>query len=86
VSRWSVDFTRAAAKEVRGLEPVTRRRVLAAVAVLETDPQPPGSRTLVGHDSAWRLRVGDFRILYEVDEAVVLVTVFRVAHRRAVYR
>jgi mRNA interferase RelE/StbE len=55
------------------------------VAVLEHDPRPQGCRKLAGCDNAWRLRVGDYRVLYEVFDEQVLVTVVRVAHRRAVY-
>lgn len=82
---YRVEFTNAAAREVRKLDPPIRRRILVAVAELEDDPRPPGARKLVGFDSAWRIRVGDYRILYEVDDIHVLVTVVRVGHRRDVY-
>ncbi|MBF4563391.1 type II toxin-antitoxin system RelE/ParE family toxin [Microbacterium sp. VKM Ac-2870] len=85
MSAYRVEFTTAAAKEVRKLEPQIRRRVLAAIANLETDPRPSGVRKLAGHESAWRVRIGDYRVLYEISNERVVVTVFRVAHRRAVY-
>ena len=80
-----VELTTAAAREVRKLDPSIRRRIIARLQELETDPRPPGVRKLAGFDDAWRVRVGDYRILYEVRDDVVLVTVFRVAHRRDVY-
>lgn len=82
---YRVEFTSAAARQVRKLDVGVRRRVLVALAALETDPRPSGVRKLSGFTDAWRVRVGDYRILYEIDDEVVLVTVFRVAHRRASY-
>ncbi|QNA94059.1 type II toxin-antitoxin system RelE/ParE family toxin [Microbacterium sp. Se63.02b] len=52
---------------------------------MEKEPRPNGVRKLTGFDNAWRVRIGDHRVLYEVVDDVVLVTVFRVAHRRDVY-
>ena len=86
MTAWTVEFTTAAAREVRKLEPSVRRRVLAALAVLEEEARPAGARKLSGSSDAWRIRIGDHRALYEVQEDRVLVTVFRVAHRREVYR
>lgn len=80
-----VEFTTAAAREVRKLDPQTRRRVVAGIGALEYDAPPPGARKLTGFDDAWRIRIGDYRVLYTIDGAEILVTVFRVAHRRDVY-
>lgn len=63
-----------------------RRRVLAGLAVLEQEARPAGARKLSGYTDAWRIRIGDHRALYEVQEDRVLITVFRVAHRREFYR
>lgn len=83
---WTVEFTAAAAKEIRKLEPEIRRRILTALSGLEEDPRPAGARKLSGYADSWRVRVGDYRALYEVDGGLVVVTVFRVAHRRDVYQ
>ncbi len=85
MTRFRIEFTTAAAREIRKLDPQIRRRILAGVADLERDPRPHGCRKLAGYDNAWRIRVGDYRVLYEVIDEQVLVTVVRVAHRRAVY-
>jgi mRNA interferase RelE/StbE len=85
VTTFRVELTTAAAREVRKLDPQVRRRILLGLAELESDPRPAGARKLVGFDDAWRVRVGDYRILYEVVDDLVVVTVFRVAHRREVY-
>jgi mRNA interferase RelE/StbE len=85
VTRYTVVLTTASAREIRKLGEPTRRRVLASLVELESNPRPGGVRKLVGFDNAWRVRVGDYRVLYEIDDQVVVVTVFRVAHRREVY-
>lgn len=85
MTAYRVEFTAPAAKEIRKLDPQVRRRILAGIAALEKEPRPSGVRKLTGFDNAWRIRIGDHRVLYEVVDDVVLVTVFRVAHRRDVY-
>ena len=81
---YTVEFTAASARELRKLDPTARNRVLSAVARLESDPRPGGARRLVGFTDAWRLRVGDYRVLYEVVDDTVLATVFRVGQCRGV--
>jgi mRNA interferase RelE/StbE len=85
VSRYSVELTSAAAKQVRKLDGAARARVLRALAQLADEPRPSGVKKLVGTDNAWRIRVGDYRVIYEINDGVVVVVVFRVAHRRDVY-
>lgn len=53
---------------------------------MKDNPRPDGCRKLAGEKRAWRIRVGDYRVLYEIADGTVTVTVFRVAHRRDVYR
>lgn len=85
MTAYRVEFTTASAREVRKLDHPVRRRILAAIAGLEQDPRPNGVRKLAGYDNAWRVRIGDYRVLYEIVDETVLVTVFRVAHRRDAY-
>ena len=85
MTSYRVEFTTAAAKEIRKLDAQIRRRILVGIAELEREPRPPGVRKLSGYDNAWRVRIGDYRVLYEVMDDQVLVTVVRVAHRRDVY-
>lgn len=82
MTRYTVEFTAAAARQIRKLEPQIRRRVLLAIAQLEQVPRPDGVRKLAGEDNAWRIRVGDCRVLYEVHEGSLVVVVLRAAHRR----
>jgi mRNA interferase RelE/StbE len=70
---------------VASLEKPLRRRILAAIDALADDPQPPGCKKLVGQDG-WRIRVGDYRILYELHDRVLLVIVVDIGHRGEIYR
>ena len=83
---YEVEFTSAAAKQIRKLQRPARERLLDAIEDLQDDPRPHGAKKLVGEDLAWRIRVGDYRVIYEVIDSQLLVTVVRAAHRREVYR
>jgi mRNA interferase RelE/StbE len=83
--RYRVEFTTAAAKELRKLDAGFRRRLLVGIGDLEADPRPAGCKKLVGAEDAWRIRIGDYRVIYELADDVLLVTVVRVAHRREIY-
>ncbi|MCU1475909.1 MAG: plasmid stabilization protein [Subtercola sp.] len=85
MTRFRVEFTAAAAKQVTKLDPPVRRRLLAAIEALEGDPRPAVSRKLVGAETAYRLRVGDYRVIYDLIEERATVAVVRAAHRREVY-
>ena len=61
-------------------------RVIRAVKSLADNPRPAGSRKLTGSENDWRIRVGDYRILYEIDDPSQAVRVMQVRHRREAYR
>ena len=74
-----------AQKELAQLSSAAYPRVLDAIRELAENPRPPGCLKLTGRDG-WRLRVGDFRVVYEIDDKQRKVTVFHIGHRRDVYR
>lgn len=82
---YRLDYTPAAAKQIRKLDPRVRARVLAAAGRLRDDPRPPALRQMVDRPGERRLRVGDYRVIYEVVDQQVLVLVLRVGHRREIY-
>ncbi len=81
-----VQIARRAVKALDALPRKEQQRVRAAIDLLGETPRPPGCVALTGEASAYRVRVGDYRIVYEVHDAVLLVQVVRVGHRREVYR
>lgn len=83
---YTVEFTTAAARQIRKLPRNVRTRVLDAVETLSVEPRPQGARKLMAEDIAWRLRTGDYRIIYEIVDDTLTVTIVRAAHRREVYK
>lgn len=83
---YSVEVSPAAAKQLRKLDPPARRRIQAAIDLLAENPRPPTATQLVGGAGEWRVRTGDYRIIYEVHDTVLVVLVLRVGHRREIYR
>jgi mRNA interferase RelE/StbE len=83
---YQVTITATAVKERSRLNSAVQARVDAALRGLYQDARPPGAKKLSGSKHDWRIRVGDYRVLYEVNDADELVTIWRIAHRREVYR
>ena len=73
-------------RELGDLPQPIRGRVARAIAALAHDPRPRGATLLTGPDGIWRVRVGDYRILYRIEDDVVRVLVIRIRHRRDAYR
>jgi mRNA interferase RelE/StbE len=84
--RYALEFTTSAARQARKLDPQIRTRVRAATEGLRYDPRPAGVKALVNSPGLLRIRVGDWRVIYRVEEARVVVVVVEVGHRREVYR
>jgi mRNA interferase RelE/StbE len=85
MARYELRFRRSAARDLRGVPPADVRRILARIETLRDDPRPSGCEKLSEQDRH-RLRQGDYRILYTVSDAEVVVEVVKVGHRREVYR
>jgi mRNA interferase RelE/StbE len=71
---------------LRKLDATVQRRALRAVEALADDPRPNGCRKLVGSENAYRIRVGDYRVIYTVDDVILIVAIESVRHRREAYR
>ena len=82
---YEVALAPAAARQLRKFDPQVRRRVQAAIELLATEPRPPAATRLVGGAGEWRVRTGDYRIVYEIEEERLLVLVLSAGHRREIY-
>jgi len=77
----------SAEKDMRRLPRDVRERVTSAILELREEPRPPGVLKLKGKsEEGWRIRVGDYRVVYQIDDTARQVTIYRVRHRRDVYR
>ena len=83
---YRVLLERAAEKDLDRLTSQIHDRVIAAIQSLATNPRPPGCRKLAGSKNDWRIRVGDYRVVYEIADEIRIVRINRVRHRREVYR
>jgi mRNA interferase RelE/StbE len=83
---YRVFLERAAERDLKQLSARTHDRVIAAIQSLGKNPRPAGCRKLTGADNDWRIRVGDYRVVYEIVDTIRVVRVNRVRHRREVYR
>ena len=83
---YAIEFLPSAARELANLDLATRRRVARRITQLAEEPRGAGSVKLRGADDVWRARVGDYRILYRIEDEVLIVLVIKVGHRGAVYR
>jgi len=84
VSPYRIEVRPAAVRALRKLDPQVRPRIQGAIALLAEDPRPPSSRPLRGRPG-YRIRVGDYRIIYSIEDDVLLVIVVALGHRRDVY-
>jgi len=84
--QYSISYVPSAAKVIRKLDKPTARRLLDAIGALAIDPRPSGCIQLKGGDGELRIRVGDYRIVYDVQDDELVVLVLRIGHRREVYR
>ncbi len=83
---YAVLLSPAAEREWRKLPRDIRPRINRALLALEDTPRPHGATKLSGSPDRWRIRVGDYRAIYRIDDAAREVTILRIAHRRQVYR
>ena len=86
MAAYRVEIGRSAANDLEGLQPQQASRIVAALEALADEPRPRKSRKLTGSDNSYRIRVGNYRILYQIDDPDKVVSVFAVGHRKDVYR
>jgi mRNA interferase RelE/StbE len=85
VANYRVALTSSAEKELKKLSTPLIARIAPRLENLAANPRPPGCKKLKGGDKEWRIRVGEYRVVYTIDDAILLVEVTRMRHRSAVY-
>ena len=83
--RYSVELKQSARKELERLPNAIIARIIVKLESLEENPRPAGCKKLKGGDDEYRIRVGEYRIVYVIDDRKVIVTITRIRHRRDVY-
>lgn len=83
--KYSVTFARSARKELESLPPAIVRRIFPKIESLATNPRPSGCKKLKGSTDLWRIRVGEYRVIYSIFDTVVRVEIIAVRHRSDAY-
>jgi mRNA interferase RelE/StbE len=83
---YRITLAPSAARQLRKLDPQARRRIQAALELLAVDPRPPAAIQLAGGSGEWRVRTGDYRIIYDIDDQELVVLALRIGRRRDVYK
>ncbi|MDM8545056.1 type II toxin-antitoxin system RelE family toxin [Candidatus Venteria ishoeyi] len=83
---YRIAFNRNAAKTFEKLERSLQKRILGKIEALAMEPKPLDSRKIMGMDNAYRIKVGNYRIVYDIFDETLLIEVLRIGHRREVYR
>jgi mRNA interferase RelE/StbE len=83
---YRVTLSPIAARQLRKFDPQIRRRIQGAIELLAHNPRPPAATQLIGGAGEWRVRTGDYRIIYEINEGELAILVLTMGHRREVYR
>ena len=82
---YKIEWKSSAIRELRGLEKSVIRKILAEVEKLANNPHPIGSKKLRGSKYSYRLKMGNYRVVYKVSSSVLTIEIIRVGHRREVY-
>jgi len=85
VPEYSIEIKRSAQKELDALDDAVFNRIDKKILALAGDPRPTGCKKLKGYKDLWRIRIGDWRVVYIIDDEAKVVSVTRIAHRREVY-
>ncbi|NJL71747.1 MAG: type II toxin-antitoxin system RelE/ParE family toxin [Candidatus Competibacteraceae bacterium] len=86
MASYKVELSRSAEKDLRRIDRSMLPAIYQAIESLGEEPRPVGIKKMAGADRTLRIRVGDYRIVYEIENDVLVVFVIRVAHRKDVYR
>lgn len=86
MASYRIEWKRSASKELRKLPIPLIPRIMSAVETLASNPFPQGVTKLKGSDRTYRIRIGDYRVVYIVEETVLLIEIIRVRHRKDVYQ
>ena len=85
MASYKLSFKRSAEKELRKISKPDLRRIVERIEALSRDPRPSGAHRMKGEGRYWRLRQGDYRVVYEINDREMEISVVKIGHRREVY-
>lgn len=84
--KYTVVFSKRAEKDIQKLPTNAIEKIIPAIVSLENNPRPHGCKKLRGYSDLWRIRIGDYRVIYSIDDVIVLVDVREVGNRKDIYQ
>lgn len=85
MTKYKIEISRTAEKQFKKIDKAHQARLATAIVGLSTNPYPSGNRKLVGFDDLFRIRIGDYRIIYSVENKILVVIVLKIGHRKNIY-
>jgi mRNA interferase RelE/StbE len=86
MASYKIEFTKSALKDLRSIDKSRVPRIFETIERLAEEPRPDGCKKLAGSDFTYRIRIGDYRVIYEIFDSRLLIDIVRVRHRRDAYR
>ncbi|PIQ09953.1 MAG: type II toxin-antitoxin system mRNA interferase toxin, RelE/StbE family [Ignavibacteriales bacterium CG18_big_fil_WC_8_21_14_2_50_31_20] len=83
---YNLSIERSAEKNLRKLSSVYFTKIITKIQELSNEPHPKGCKKLINNENFWRIRVGDYRVIYEVIEVESIIKIYKIGHRKDVYR
>ncbi len=83
---YKIEISATAERQLKKIRREDQVRILRAVSLLARDPRPDGCRKMSSYDDIYRIRVGNYRVIYEIDGKQIVVIILKIGHRREIYR
>ena len=81
-----IEFARSATKDLRVIDRKWIPKIVSEIEGLAADPRPTGCKKLVGSEHTYRIRIGNYRVIYDIQDEILVVLIVRIRHRRDAYR
>ncbi len=85
MKKYEITVSKSALKELQKLPKEANNKIIPSISKLANNPRPTGSKKLKGSNSNWRIRVGNYRIIYAIDDEILIVDIRKIGHRRDIY-
>jgi mRNA interferase RelE/StbE len=86
MAKYNIRITASAEKSLKSVPGNYAKKIVKAIQLLADDPFPQGSRKLAGYDDSFRIRVGNYRVIYSIDKMIITIIILKIGHRKEVYR
>jgi mRNA interferase RelE/StbE len=86
MAQYRIEVSATAERQLKKIRREDKVRVLRAISLLASEPRPDGCKKMSGYDDIYRIRIGNYRVIYEIDGKRIIIVILKIGHRREVYR